>query len=118
MVLLLPQKHRTGKQNKLLRMRNTNLLDLLKTGLDEITLISEENWWQFFLHIVLRCLANEKNGKFMDILQCILWDFNKKSGYFLFLLSIFLGWQISDIHIISIVSSSHLYVESHICGNI
>ena len=70
-------------------MRSTNLLsDLLKTGLAWITLISEENWVQFFLHIVLRCLANHKNGKFKDIVKCIIWDFDKKSGYFFFLLSI------------------------------
>ena len=70
-------------------MRNTNLLsDLLKTGLAGITLISVEHWWQFFLHIVLRCLANHNNGKFMDILKCILWDFDKKSGCFFILLSI------------------------------
>ena len=62
---------------------------LLKTGLAVITIISEENWWQIFLHIILRCLANYKNGKFTDILKCILWDFDKKSGYFLFLLSIY-----------------------------
>ena len=54
-----------------------------------ITRISEENWLQFFLHIVLQCLTNHKNGKFTDILKCILWDFDKKSGYFLFLLSIY-----------------------------
>ena len=59
-----------------------------KNGLAVITLISEENWWQFFLHIALRCLANHKNGKFMHILKCILWDFDKKSGNLLFLLSI------------------------------
>ena len=29
-----------------------------------------------------------QNGKFMDLLKYILWDFDKKSGYFLFLLSI------------------------------
>ena len=70
-------------------MRNTKLLsDLLKTGLAGIILISEENWWQLFLHIILPCLANHKNDKFMAILNCILWDFDKKSGYFLFLLSI------------------------------
>ena len=70
-------------------MRNTKLLsDLLKTGLAGITLISEENWWQLFLYIVLACLANHKNSKFTAILKCILWDFDKKSGYFLFLLSI------------------------------
>ena len=28
----------------------------------------------------------KKNGAFTDILKCILWDFDKKSGYFLFLL--------------------------------
>ena len=28
------------------------------------------------------------NGKFTDILKCVLWDFDKKNGYFLFLLSI------------------------------
>ena len=67
-------------------MRNTNLLsDLLKSGLAGITLISEENWWQFFLSIALRCLANHKNGTFTDIQKCIL-DFDKKSGYFLFCL--------------------------------
>ena len=59
------------------------------TGLAGITLISQENWWYFFLHIVLRCLANHKNGKVMDKLKYILWDFDKKGGYFLFLLSIF-----------------------------
>ena len=65
-------------------MCNTNFLsDLLKTGLAVITLISEENWWQFFLHIVLRCLANHKNGKFTNIMKSILWDFDKKSVYFL-----------------------------------
>ena len=68
---------------------NTNLLsDLLKTGLAVITQISEENWSQFFLHIVLRCLANHKNGTVTDILKCILWNFDKKSGYFLLLLSV------------------------------
>ena len=73
-----------------MRVRNTNLLsDLLKTGLDVITLISEENGWQFFLHIVFPCLANHKNGKFTDILKRILWDFDKKNGYFLSLLSIY-----------------------------
>ena len=70
-------------------MRNTKLLsDLLKTGLAGITLISENNLWQFFLHVVLPCLANYKNGKFTAILKCILWDFDKKSGYVLFLLCI------------------------------
>ena len=79
-------------------MRNTNLLsDLLKTGPAGITLISEENWWQFFLHIVLRCLLNHKNGKFTDILKCILWDFDKKTGYFLFLLSIYVPKIISPV---------------------
>ena len=79
----------TAKQNLLLCMPNTNLLsDLLKTGLAGITRISAENWWQCFLHITLRCLADHKNGTFTDILKCILWDFDKKSGYFLFLLSI------------------------------
>ena len=69
-------------------MRNTNLLsDLLKTDLAGITLISEENWWQFFLHIAHRYLSNHKNGTFTDILKCIIWDFDKKSGYILFLLS-------------------------------
>ena len=64
------------------------LSDLLKTGLAGITLTSEDNWWQFLLHIVLLCLANHKNGKFRAILKCILLDFDKKIGYFLFLLSI------------------------------
>ena len=62
-------------------MRNINLCtDLLKSGLAWITLISDENWWQFFLHIVIRCLANHKNGKFTDIVKCILLDFDNKSG--------------------------------------
>ena len=69
-------------------MRNTNLLsDLIKTGLAGINLISEENWRQFFLHIILPCLANHNNDKVAAILKCILWDFDKKSGYFLFFLS-------------------------------
>ena len=42
-----------------------------------------------FLHIVLWCLTYHKNVKFTDILKCILWDFDKKSEYFLFLLSIY-----------------------------
>ena len=62
--------------------------DLLKTDLVGITLILEEKWWQIFLHVALRCLSNHKNGTFMDILKCILLDFDKKSGCFLFLLSI------------------------------
>ena len=73
-------------------MRITNWLsDLLKTGLPGITLIQEENWRQFFLHIVLLCLANHKNGKFMAILKYmyILWDFDKKREYFLYLLIIY-----------------------------
>ena len=62
-------------------MRITNVFsDLLKTGLAVITLISEENCWQGFLHIVFLCLANYKNGRFTVILKCIRWD--KKSGYF------------------------------------
>ena len=32
---------------------------------------------------------SQKYGTFTDMLTCILWDFDKKSGYFLFLLSIF-----------------------------
>ena len=43
---------------------------------------------QFFLLIVLRCFANHKTGKVMDILKCILWDFVKKTGYFKFI-----SWQ-------------------------
>ena len=46
---------------------------------------------QFFLHIILQCLASHKNGKFMDILKCILCDFDKKSGYFLFVLSLYIN---------------------------
>ena len=34
-------------------------------------------------------VAGHKNGKVMDKLKYILWDFDKKGGYFLFLLSIF-----------------------------
>ena len=69
-------------------MCNTNLLsDLLKTGLAVIT-YRKKIGVNFFLHIVLRCLSNHKNGKFTDILKCILLDFDKKGGYFLFLLSI------------------------------
>ena len=60
MVLYLPRKHRTGCKTKLTLMRNTNLSDLLKSALAGITLISEEHRWQFFLHIVLWCLANHK----------------------------------------------------------
>ena len=41
-----------------------------------------------FLAYCRNHIANHKNGKFTDILKCILWDFDKKSGYFLFLLSI------------------------------
>ena len=76
MVLLFPQKQKTDCKTKLLlHMHNTNLLsDLLKTGLAGISLISEENWRQFFLQIVL---ANHKNGKLTDILKCILWNFDK-----------------------------------------
>ena len=33
-------------------------------------------------------LANHKYGKFTDKLKCILWDFDKKSGHFLFLLCV------------------------------
>ena len=39
----------------------------------------------YFLHIVLLCLANHKNGMFMAILKCIILDFDKKSGYFFFI---------------------------------
>ena len=83
---------RTAKQNKLLRMLNTNLSDLLKIGLAGITLISEEHLWQFFLHIALRCLANHKKlyvYGYTEEMQ--LWDFDKKSEYFFILLSIHLN---------------------------
>ena len=67
-----------------------------------MTLILEENWWQLFLHIVIRCLENHKNGKFMDIVKCIIWDFDYNSGYFLLLLVI-LCW-FSDISMCFVLS--------------
>ena len=89
-------------------MRITNLLsDLLKTDLAGITPLSENNWWQFFLHIVLRCLANHKNGKFADILKCILWGFDKKSGYFLFLLSIVILYFLAPL-VLSLIRICHM----------
>ena len=51
---------------------NTNLLsDLLKTGLAVITLISEENWSQFFLHIVLRCMYKGMHACMRAIYLCV-----------------------------------------------
>ena len=41
-----------------------------------------------FLAYCLPMSRKSQNGKFMDLLKYILWDFDKKIGYFLFLLSI------------------------------
>ena len=90
-------------------MCNTNLLsDLLKTGFTVRTLISEENWWQFFLHIVLRCLANHKNGKFTNIMKSSLRNFDKKSGYFLARLYVSTGRAIAVTTASSSMSASAL----------
>ena len=78
MVSFLPQKHKTDSKTKLtLAYAYYKLVRFTKNGFAGITLISEENWWQFFLHIVLRCLANHRNDKFTDILKCTLRDFDK-----------------------------------------
>ena len=46
---------------------------------------------------------SQKNGKFTGILKCILWDFDKKSEYFLFLLSIYkMEWS-------SLGKKTHIY---------
>ena len=72
-------------------MRITNLLsELLTTGLAGITLISEQ-----FLAYCPPMSRKSQKGMFTAILKCILLDFDKKSGYFLFLLSIFSSYYTS-----------------------
>ena len=35
----------------------------------------------------------------MDILKCIIWDFDTKSGYFLFLLSILQSLEVNPVSV-------------------
>ena len=48
-----------------------------------------------------------QSGKFMDILKCILWDFDKKSGYFLFFAELLLlCWFLRPFDTFQVISGT------------
>ena len=75
-------------------MHNTNLLsDLLKSGRAWITLISRKKISGKFSCILPSNVSQTTEKWYVntDTLKCILWDFDKKSGYFLYLLRIYIN---------------------------
>ena len=67
------------------------------------------------MHDVLRCLANVKNGKFIDILKCILWDLIRKVDtvyfcevYICVRLNIFIAFF---IHVCTGMGSGHKFSQ-------